>query len=109
VDGGQRAGQGQGRAQFFQGHVGLAAQERAHRLVMGREDERLASRTMVARGDVAGAAALLQELFDQTQGHAVAPGDLLSGAFLLVVGTQDALSQIQRDRAHEHRFTKALP
>jgi hypothetical protein len=63
VDGGQRAFQLRRRAQFLQGQVRLLAQQGPHLALMGPQNHRLAPRTMVARTDLPGPPALLQEFF----------------------------------------------
>ena len=57
---------------------------------------------MVARTDVAGAPALLQELLHHAQRHPVAMGDLFASALLLVVGRYDSFAQVQGEGSH-HR------
>jgi hypothetical protein len=51
-------------------------------------------------GDVAGAAALLEELFDQAQGYPKAIGNLGASALVIIVTSQDSFPQIQGDRSH---------
>ena len=67
MDGGQGAGQAGLLAQFGQGQIGLGADQSAQLAAVGGEDFRLAAREAVPRGDVAGAAALLEEFFDQAE------------------------------------------
>ena len=63
MDGRQRALQTHGLAQFFEGQVGLPAQQLSHLAMRGRNHERLAPGAVVAWPDLAGVPALLQELF----------------------------------------------
>ena len=64
MDGLRGAIQGHGATEFFQGHVGLLAQEGADLTAMALEDARLAPGVVVARGNVACVATLLDEFFD---------------------------------------------
>jgi hypothetical protein len=62
--------------------------------MMGWNDKRFASGAMVPWRNVAGASALLQELFDHAKRDAIASPDLLASAFLIVVRSQDSFTQI---------------
>ena len=96
MNGWQRAAQARSLAQFGQGQVRLVRQQGSHLSLMGLEDERLAPRKTMARGKVAGAAALLEEFLDHAQRNAIAPGDLFACALVVVVRSQNPLTQIQR-------------
>jgi len=67
---------------------------------MSLDDERFASRVSVACPDLASTLALLQKLFDHTQRNPVALRNLLAGSFQIVIGSQDAFSEVQRQRLH---------
>ena len=103
MDGRQGAGKARRGAQFRQGQVGLAPEEFAHGFLVRREDERLASAEVVPRGDVAGVAALLEELFDHAQRNTVTAGDHIAGAFAIVIGSQYPFTQVQGERCHARR------
>jgi len=76
---------------------------------MNLDDERFASRVSVARPDLASPLALLQKLFDHTQRNPVALGNLLAGSFQIIIGSQDAFSEVQRQRLHAFTaYHKAL-
>jgi hypothetical protein len=92
VNGWQRAAQAQSGPHFPQGQVGLAPQEGAHFLSMGRQNDRFATGKAVPRSDVTRASALLEKLFDHPQGNAKTLGDLLTIAVLAVVGSQDSFT-----------------
>jgi hypothetical protein len=106
VDRRQSAVQPDGRTQFVQGKVGLLTQQRAHLAMMGRQDPRLASRSMMARPDIAGSPALLQKLLHHAQRDTKALRYLCSCALLPVVGSKDPFTQIQRDRSHERSLSQ---
>ena len=55
---------------------------------------------MMARRDVAGVVALLDELFNHAQGDLVAACDLVAGAFATVIGSKDPFTQIHREFGH---------
>ena len=95
MNGRQRAVQSRSLAQFGQSQIRLVFEQRSHPLPMGGDDQRLAPGITMARGDVAGAAALLEELLDHAQGDAIAPGDIFPGAFVTVVRGQNPFPQIQ--------------
>jgi hypothetical protein len=86
-----------GPAQFFQRQIGLLAEQFAQFLAVARHDPWPASATVIPTGYVAALTALLQELFDHPQRNPEALGDFFAGAFVLIVGSQDTLPQIQGD------------
>ena len=100
MDGGQGALQRQRGAQFLERQVWLPLQERTHLAMMTREDLRLAPGAIVARPDLSGVAALLQELFDHAQRHLETLRDLFTRAFLPIVASQDPFAQVQGERSH---------
>ena len=95
-----------GRAQFFEGQVRFAAQQRLHLPAMGVQDEGFAPGITVTGSKVSGAPALLQELLDKAQRDAETMGDFFTVSFLLVVGTEDAFTQVQGYRSHEQILTR---
>ena len=95
MDGRQGAIQTGRGAQLGQGAVGPLAHQGAQLAAVVAEDLGLAAGVAVARGNVAGAAALLEELLDHPQGDAETPGDVLPGAFAGVKGGEDAGTQIK--------------
>ena len=90
MDGRQGAVQSRGRAQLGQGQIGLGTHQSAQRAPVCGEDLGLAARVPMTRGDIAGAPALLEELFDHPERDAKPAGDVLTGAFAGVVGGEDA-------------------
>ena len=95
VDRGQRTRQPGGRAQFFEGQVGLFVQQHPQVGMMAGNNQRLAPGVMVTWSDVAGAFPLLEELLDHAQRHPKAVGDLSPVALLMIVGRQNPFAQIQ--------------
>jgi len=69
VDGGQRAGQPRGGPQFLEGQIGLFRQQCPQLALMTGDNAGLAARAVMLGADVAKAAALLEELLNQTQGN----------------------------------------
>ena len=106
MDGRQAALQGRGRAQFLQGHIRLAAQELTEGLAPGGDFAGPESAAMIAWADVAALAPPLQELLDHPQRDSEALGDLLAGALLLLVRSQDSLAQVQGNRSHHPTLPK---
>src|SRR6516164_7463848 len=96
MNGGQRTLKRYGLAQFFERQIGLASQQASELLLVARQNHRLAPRITVARPDISSATALLQQLFDHTQGHTVAPGNIQPSAFSAVVGTENPFAQVQQ-------------
>jgi len=92
MNGGQRALQPQGRAQFGQGHVGLALEVLANGDTVLGYNALFASGEMMSRLDAARFATLLEQLFDHTKGNAKALRDLITSAFALVIRTHDAFT-----------------
>jgi hypothetical protein len=96
MEGGQRTLQSQAGPQFLEGQVGLLAQPSPHLAPMGRQDHRLATGETMARANVSGSPALLQELLDHAQRNPVTAANLLSSPLFLIIGSQYSLAQIQR-------------
>ena len=67
---------------------------------------RFASREAVARGEIARLAALVEEFGYQANRHAEAFGEIGASAFFLIVGSNDALPQIERDGGHPPLVSK---
>jgi hypothetical protein len=61
--------------------------------------------------DVASAPSLLQEFLDHAKRDSETVGNLGAGAFLAVIGKQDAFTEIHRERSHvrtlPHSFAMA--
>jgi len=95
MNGGQGAVQACTLAQFFERQIGFVRQQASQVVLMGGDEERLAARETMARGNVAGATALLQEFLDHAQGDSIAAGDLLPSALVVVVSRQNPFPQIQ--------------
>jgi hypothetical protein len=92
MDGREGAVQPHGLAQFREGQIRLLGQQPPHLLLMGGQDAWLGPGKAVARGNVPGSAALLEQLLDQAEGHPVPAGDFLAVTHLLIIGAQDAFS-----------------
>jgi len=105
MDRGQGAFQSHRGAQFGQGQVGLGAHQRTQLPAVRGDDQGLAARAVMARGDIAGLAALLEELFDHAEGNVETPGHILPGALPGVVGGKDAGAQIKRKCGHARNIT----
>ena len=86
-----------GLAQFCQGQIRFLTEELAQLLAVARQNLGFAFAAVIPAGNVAGLAALLKEFFDHPQRNPETPGDFLAGAFVLVIGSQNPLSQIQRN------------
>ena len=63
---------------------------------MGRQDHRLAPGETVARTDLPGPSALLQELLDHAQRNPVTIADLHASPLFKVIGSQNPFAQVQR-------------
>ena len=83
VDGWQGAGESYGITQLLQGHVGRACKLLLHRLLVAFGDDELAGTEMEAGSNIAGMAALMDELLDRAQGDLEAVGNLIASAFPL--------------------------
>ena len=108
MDGLKSAAHGQGLAHFLQRQVGFAGQHLPQLLLVALNQLGLGAGEAMAGAQVAHATTLLKEFFNQTEGNAEAPGDLLTVAFLPVISSQDALAQVQGDR-FSHKQTIAKP
>ena len=62
---------------------------------MGGHNHRLAPGQAMARGKVARAPALLEELLDQAQGNTETVGHLAPSALVVVIRSQDSFPQIK--------------
>jgi hypothetical protein len=96
VNSGQGASQPQGGAHLMQRQVGFAPKQAAHLVAVRRQDQGFAARIRMARGDIARAAALLKEFLNHAKRHFEAQGNLIAGAFVTIIGSQDPFTQIQR-------------
>lgn len=94
------AGEAEALADLSEGEVGLLGEEGAQVTAVGGEDEGLASAAVVAGADVAGVAALLDELLDEAEGHLETAGNLFAGGVPTVVCLEDALTDIHGNRCH---------
>jgi len=79
---------------------GRSPEQRAPLAMMGFEDHRLAPAAVLARGDLARAPPLRQELFDHPQRHSETGCDLLPRALPTVIRSQDPFPQIERKCFH---------
>jgi hypothetical protein len=84
-----------GPAQFFQRQIGFAAEQFTQLLAAVSHDSWPASAAVILTGNVASLPALLQEFFNHPQRNPEVLGDFLAGAFVLVIGSQNPLPQIQ--------------
>ena len=88
------------RSQLAQGQVVLLGQEPTDLTAVTGNNHGLTPGQVMARADISGVAALLQEFLDHAEGDAKARGNLRSRAFFLIVGIEDPLPQIQGEGAH---------
>ncbi len=102
MDGGQGAGQGHRATQLGQGQIGLLRQKRAELTPMRAHNQGFAAGVAVSRRQVAGAPALLEQLFDHPERDAKTSCHRLASAFARVVGGQDAGAQIKGECGHRH-------
>ena len=100
--------QTQGLAQLPQGQVVLLGEQRADLTTVGGQDHGFASGQPMARSNVTCAATLLEELLDHPHRDAETMGNLSPGAFIVVVGIEDALAEIQGERAHAQNTIRVL-
>jgi hypothetical protein len=63
---------------------------------MSGHNHRLAPAEPIPGSKVAGVSALLQQLLDHAQGNPETMGNLSAGAFLMVIGSKDSFTKIQR-------------
>lgn len=92
--------QGEPDPDLLKREIGLFLQEEAHVAAMTIENERLAAAAVMTGSDITGMAALLEELFDHGQRYLKPVGDLFAGDIPTVVGFENALPEIHRDRCH---------
>jgi len=109
VDGGQRAGQPRGGPQFLEGQIGLFRQQCPQLVLMTGDNAGLAARAVMLGAEVAKAAALLEELLDQTQRHPETAGHRLAGVLVGVIGGQNPFAQIQGDGLHPSSLPPLKP
>jgi hypothetical protein len=81
-----------GPSEFFQRQIRFSAEQFAQSLAVDSDDPGPASTAVIPASNVAGLPALLQKLFYHSQGNSKALGNFLAGAFVLIIGSQDALS-----------------
>ena len=91
----QRARDRQSSPHLLERQVRLLGEKPLQAFAVRLKQARLASREVVTRPDLACPAALLQELLNHTQGHAVTPPNLFAASLLGIVRSQDTLSQVQ--------------
>jgi hypothetical protein len=87
--------QPRGRSQRLEGQIALASQQSAKLAAVGSHNHGFAARIMMPWGDVAGVPALLEEFFNQAQGHSKPMSNFGTCALFMVVRSQDALPQIE--------------
>jgi len=63
----------------------------------------------VARADLTGASALLQELLDHAERNLVPSRNLVAGALAVIVGSQDPFAQVQREGSHGRTIPQPKP
>ena len=95
MDGLYRALQPGGLAQFLERQIVLFDQQGAQLAAVGSNDHWLASGITMPRGNIAGVSTLLEELFDQTQGHPEPMRNVYPCPLIVVVTSQDPFPQIQ--------------
>ncbi|MDP9180000.1 MAG: hypothetical protein M3O61_20215 [Gemmatimonadota bacterium] len=72
----------------------MFGQQEPHLAAMAGKDDRFPAAAMMPGSDVAGVAALLEELFDHAQRNHEPVGDLFAGNIPPVIGLEDALTEI---------------
>ncbi len=82
-------------AQFFQRQIGFEAEQLAQGLAVDCHNPWPAPTTVVLAGNITGMTALLQKFFDHPQRNPKALGDFLARTFVPIIGSQNALPQIQ--------------
>jgi hypothetical protein len=100
VDGLDGAGEAEALADLGKCEVRLLGEEAAQIPAVGGEDEWFSSAAVMAGADVAGVAALLDELLDEAEGHLETAGNLFAGGVPPVVCLEDALTEIHGNRCH---------
>jgi hypothetical protein len=106
VDGLDGAFQGESDADFLKREIGLFLQEQAHVAAMAVENKWLATAAVMTGSNVTGMAALLEELFDHGQRYLKPLGDLFAGGIPTVIGFENALPEIYRERCHAGSIAK---
>jgi hypothetical protein len=89
-----------GGAQFLEGEIVLFRQQGAEVAAVRAYDGWFAPGEAMARGNIAGAQALLEEFFHQAHRDAETAGDLVASTLAVVIRRQDTFAQIQRSRSH---------
>lgn len=87
-------------ADFLQSEIGLPGEKKAHLPAVAGENDGLATAAVMKGGNAAGVASLLNELLDHAQGHFEALGHLLAGDIPMVIGLENAFTQIHGNRRH---------
>ncbi len=100
MDGLDGALQGEPDADFLKREIGVFLQQKAHVAAMAVENDRLATAAVMTGCNVTGVAALLEEFFDHGERYLKPVGDLFAGGISTVVGFEDALPKIHRNRGH---------
>jgi hypothetical protein len=100
VDGLNGAFEAEADADLLQGEIGLLGNKGAKFAAVGVEDDGFAAAAMMAGSDVAGVAALMEQLLDHAQGHFETAGHLLAGRITAIIGFEDALTEIHGNRCH---------
>ena len=84
----------------MEGEVVLPGQQSPELAVVGGDNHRLAPGKTMPRRDVASAPALLEELFDHTQGNTEAVSNFGPAPLVVVIRREDSFTEIQRKRSH---------
>jgi len=86
-----------GPAEFFQRQIRFMAEQLAQGLAVDRDKLGPASAAVIPTGNLAGMPPLLEQFFNHPQRNPEPLGDFLAGAFVLIIGSQDALPEVQGD------------
>jgi hypothetical protein len=100
VDGLDGAFEAEAHTDLLKGEIGLLGNKGAKFAAVGVEDDRLAATAMVAGSDVTGVKTLMEELLDHAERHFETAGHLLAGRITAIIGFEDALTEIHRNRCH---------
>lgn len=79
---------------LLKGEIGFFGKEKTHFAAVRVENDGLTTAAMVTGSDVAGVAALLDELFDHAEGYLETTGHLFTGGIAAIIGLEDALPEI---------------
>jgi len=94
MDGGQRALDPDGFAQFLQSHVRMITHQASKALLVPAGNLRLSPRETMPGGDIAGTLSLLQQFLDQAQRHVIAFRNLLPRPIAPVIRRHNPFPQI---------------